>query len=231
MIMKKSVVDYKQFRLSKINDPQFSHLKLLLGWVGYFALYFITENFIPTERCYVVHSPLDDIIPFCEVFVVPYVFWYLLIVISLVYFALYNVDNFKNLMKFIIITQIVAMAIYIIFPNRQDLRPVEFSRDNIFTRIVGFLYTFDTNTNVCPSLHVAYSIGIASTWLKEKSASVPWKVFVVIVAVLICMSTAFIKQHSVVDAFVALPMCLLAEIIVFGKIYWREKFKCQRKVQ
>lgn len=224
--MKKPVVDYKQFRLSKINDPQFSHLKLLLGWVGYFALYFITENFIPNERCYVVHSPLDDIIPFCEIFVIPYVFWYLLIVISLVYFALYNVDNFKNLMKFIIITQIVAMAIYIIFPNRQDLRPMEFSRDNIFTQVVGFLYSFDTNTNVCPSLHVAYSIGIASTWLKEKSASAWWKVFVVIAAILICMSTAFIKQHSVVDAFVALPMCLLAEIIVFGKTYWREKFKC-----
>ena len=224
--MKKPVVDYKQFRLSKINDPQFSHLKLLLGWVGYFALYFITENFIPNERCYVVHSPLDDIIPFCEIFVIPYVFWYLLIVISLVYFALYNVDNFKNLMKFIIITQVVAMAIYIIFPNRQDLRPMEFSRDNIFTQVVGFLYSFDTNTNVCPSLHVAYSIGIASTWLKEKSASAWWKVFVVIAAIIICMSTAFIKQHSVVDAFVALPMCLLAEIIVFGKTYWREKFKC-----
>ena len=47
--MKKPVVNYKEFRLRKLNDPQFSHLKLLLGWVGYFALYFITENFIPVE--------------------------------------------------------------------------------------------------------------------------------------------------------------------------------------
>ena len=31
--MKKPVVDYRQFRLNKLNDPQFSHLKLLLGWV------------------------------------------------------------------------------------------------------------------------------------------------------------------------------------------------------
>lgn len=223
--MKKPVVDYRKLRLSNITSTEFSHLLLLLGWVGYFALYFITENFIPVERCYVVHSWLDDVIPFCEIFVIPYVFWYLLIVISLLYFALYNVDNFKRLMTFIIITQVVAMAIYIVFPNRQDLRPAEFPRDNVFSWVVGLLYAFDTNTNVCPSLHVAYSIGIASTWLKEKSASIPWKVFVVIAAILICMSTAFIKQHSVVDAFVALPMCLLAEIIVFGKSYWRKRLK------
>lgn len=221
--MKKPAVNYREFRLSKINEPQFSHLKLLLGWVGYFALYFLTENLIASDRCYVVHSWLDDIIPFCEVFVIPYVFWYLLIVISLVYFAMYNVDSFKRLSTFIIITQIIAMAIYIIFPNRQDLRPIEFPRDNILTDIVRFLYTFDTNTNVCPSLHVGYSIGIASVWLKEKDVSKAWKAFVFVAVVLICLSTMFIKQHSIVDAFVAIPMCLLAEYIVYGKSYWYEK--------
>ena len=88
--MKKPVVDYRQFRLSKIREPQYKHLLFLLGWVGYFILYFLTENLIPYERCYPVHSALDDIIPFCELFVIPYVGWYLLIVVSLVYFALYN---------------------------------------------------------------------------------------------------------------------------------------------
>lgn len=223
--MKKPVVDYRTFRLSKINDPQFSHLKLLSGWLVYFALYFITERFIPAESCYAVHSPLDDMIPFCEVFLIPYVFWYLLIVGSLLYFLLYNVDSFKKLQTFIIITQAAAMLIYILFPNRQDLRPMEFPRDNLLTQGVALLYSFDTNTNVCPSLHVAYSIGIASVWLKEKGVPKAWKGFVVIAVLLICMSTAFIKQHSVVDAFAALPICLLAECILFGKSYWKDRFK------
>ena len=218
--MKRPVVDYRQFRLSKINDPQFSHLKLLLGWVGYFALYMLTENLIPVEKCFVVHSRLDDMITFCEVFVIPYVFWYLLIVVSLLYFALYNVDSFKKLSTFIIITQVVAMAIYILFPNMQDLRPVEFPRENIFTEVVNFLYTVDTNTNVCPSLHVGYSIGMASVWLKEKDVSKWWKAFVLIAVILICLSTAFIKQHSIVDAFVAIPMCFAAEMIIYWKSYW-----------
>lgn len=226
--MRKPVVDYREFRLSKINDPQFSHLKLLLGWIGYFALYFLTENLIPAERCHVVHSWLDDVIPFCEAFVIPYVFWYALIVISLGYFALYNVDSFKKLQIFIIVTQVVAMAIYIIFPNRQDLRPVEFPRDNLLTQCVALLYSLDTSTNVCPSLHVAYSLGIASVWLKEKGVSILWKAFVVIAVILICLSTAFIKQHSVVDAFAALPVCLLAEYITYGKSYWRGRLKGNR---
>ena len=42
--MKKPVVDYRELRLSNINEPRFKHVKLLLGWVGYFILYFLTEN-------------------------------------------------------------------------------------------------------------------------------------------------------------------------------------------
>ena len=226
--MRKPVVDYKQFRLSKLTKPEYNHLLYLLGWVGYFILYFVTENFIPTENCHVIYSPLDDLLfPFCEWFVIPYVFWYLLIAFTLVYFALYNPKNFKWFMSFIIVCQVVGMAIYIIYPNRQDLRPAldELGRQNPLTQLVGLLYSADTNTNVCPSMHVAYSIGIASAWLKEKTANVPFKIFIVVCAVVISLSTAFIKQHSIVDAFVALPVCLLAEVIGFSKEYWLPKLK------
>lgn len=214
------VVDYREFRLSRLGEPQYNHLLYLIGWIGYFIAYFLTENLIPWEKCYPVHCFLDDVIPFCEYFVIPYVGWYVLIAASLLYFALYHPEFFKSLMKFIITTQICAMAIYIIFPNRQDLRPTEFVRDNIFTDIVGLLYKADTSTNVCPSLHVAYSVGIASTWLKEKRASVRCKTLITAFCLLICISVAFVKQHSVVDMVVALPICVLAEWIAFGKTYY-----------
>lgn len=213
--MRKPVVDYRSFRLSKINEPQFKHLQYLLGWVGYFILFFLTENLIPYEKCYPVHCALDDMIPFCEYFAIPYVGWYFLIIGSLIYFAFYNPDNFKNMMKFIIVTQIVGMIIYIVFPNRQDLRPEVFVRDNIFTDIMRLLYKIDTCTNVCPSMHVAYSIGIASTWLKERAASKGMKIFIVSFCLLVCISVAFVKQHSVVDIFAAIPLCILAEWITF----------------
>ncbi len=227
--MKKPVVDYREFRLNKLKDPKFAHLNLLFGWVVYFIFYFLTENLIPVEKCTPVHCFIDDIIPFCEVFLIPYVFWYLLIVFSLVYFGLYNIDSFKNLSKFIIITQVTAVIIYILFPSRQDLRPDVFPRDNLLTSGVALLYSVDTNTGVCPSLHVAYSMGILSVWLKEKNAFFWWKVFVTVAVILICLSTMFIKQHSAVDFFAAIPVSILAELTVFGKSRYFKKFTKKKK--
>lgn len=213
--MRKPVVDYRCLRLSNINSPEFRHLKLLLGWVGYFILYFLTENLIPAENCHVIHSTLDDMIPFNEFFVVFYVGWYVLIVLSLGYFLLYSVQSFKNLQTYIIITQILAMVVYIVYPSRQDLRPEAFPRENVLTWILGIIYSFDTSTGVLPSLHVAYSVGIASTWLREKSAK-PWlKAAISAFCLGVCISVAFVKQHSVLDIFAAIPVCLIAEWFVF----------------
>ena len=223
--MKKQIYDYRGLRFSTLTGPQYRHLLLLLGWIGYFIAYFLTENLIPVESCYTVHCFLDDLVPFCEWFIIPYVGWYVLIVFSLLYFLMYNIDSFKKLQTYIIITQVVAVIAYIVFPTCQELRPAEFAHDNFLTDVVKLLYSVDTNTGVCPSLHVAYSLGIASTWVKEKGASRKLKAFIVFVVILICMSVSFVKQHSVVDIFAAIPVGILAEVLVFGKSYWRNKIK------
>ena len=221
--MKKPVVDYRELRFSNLNEPRFKHVKLLLGWVGYFILYYLTENLIPPERCTPIHCWLDDVIPFNEYFLLAYTFWYVLLVCSLLYFFLYDIESFSALQTYIIITQVVAMAIYIAFPSRQDLRPETFPRDNVLTRLMAFIYSFDTNTGVCPSLHVAYSLGIASVWRKKPDAPKVLKVFIYIAAGLISISVTFVKQHSALDILAALPVCLLAEGIVFWKSYWRPR--------
>lgn len=221
--MRTPVVDYRKLRLSNLTSPQYRHLLLLLGWVVYFCLYFLTENLIPAEDCYPVWCKLDDIVPFNEWFVIPYVGWYVLIVISLGYFMLYSLDSFKGLQTYIMITQGLAMVCYILWPTRQDLRPEVFPRENFLTWIMGIIYSADTNTGVCPSLHVAYSLGIASAWLKEKSASWPVKTVVVIFVIFVCLSVAFTKQHSVVDIFAAFPVCLVAEFVAFRRFYKNKK--------
>ena len=216
--MTKPMVDYRQFRFSKLNTPEFSHLKLLGGWLVYFVLYLLTENLIPTERCHVVHCALDDAIPFLEGFAIPYCFWYLLIVISLGWFLLYDVDSFKRLQVFIIITQLVAMAVYIIWPSYQDLRPAVFPRENFLSHVMGLIYSFDTPTGVCPSLHVAYSIGMATVWCKKKELTNGWRVLCWVAVVLISLSTCFVKQHSIIDVFVAIPVCMIANFLLYGKV-------------
>jgi len=66
-------------------------------------------------------------------------------------------------------------------------------------------------------------LGIASVWTKEKAAHPGWKVFVVIAVIMICLSTMFIKQHSAVDFFAAIPVCLIAEGFVYRDRYFGKR--------
>lgn len=214
------MVDYRDFRFSRLGEPRFAHVKLWLTWAVYFVLFFLTENLIPAEKCHPVHCFLDDIIPFNEYFLVFYCGWYVLVFGSLVYYFFYDVQRFRELDLYIFTTQMAAMACYIFWPSRQDLRPEVFPRENVFTWIMGLIYTFDTNTGVCPSLHVAYSLAIVSVMVKDDQLKKPFKVLVTCFCLMVCLSTAFVKQHSVVDIFAALPVVLLGEVLIYGKSYW-----------
>ena len=223
--MKRQMVDYHGFRLNRINEPQFRHIWLLGTWVIYFALYFLTENLIPAESCHVMHCFLDDIIPFNEYFLIFYTGWYVLVFGSLAYYFFYDVKRFVELDLYIFITQIVAMFFYIVLPSRQDLRPEVFPRENFFTWIMGIIYAFDTNTGVCPSLHVAYSLAIFNVMVKDEHLSKWFKIFLGFFVIMVCLSTSFVKQHSFLDIFAAIPVALLGEVIIYGKPYWLPRLR------
>lgn len=221
----KQAYDYSGFSLRRLNEPRFSHVWLLAGWIFYFSMYFITENLIPAESCHPIHCALDDKIPFNELFAVFYVGWYFLVFGSLLYTFFFDVPRFKKLQVYIIITQVVAMACYILWPSRQDLRPEVFPRENALSALMGFIYSFDTSTGVCPSLHVAYSMGILSVGLKDDKLAPGWKAALALLVGMICLAVCFVKQHSALDVFYALPVCLLAELLVYGRDYWLPRLR------
>ena len=223
--MKKPVVDYREFRFRRINEPRFSHIKFLAGWIFYFAMYFITENLIPAERCHPMHCVLDDWIPFNEFFVIFYVGWYFVVFGALLYTFLYNTDSFRKLQTYLIVTQVVAMACYVLWPSRQDLRPDVFVRDNALTHLMAFIYSFDTSTGVCPSLHAAYMMGVLSVGWKDREMPRWGKAALLFMTVMVCLSVCFVKQHSALDVLAAIPLCLLAELITFGRSYWRPRLR------
>ncbi len=223
--MKRKAYDYSGFSLKKLNEPRFSHIKLLGGWIAYFSLYFITENLIPAEKCHVIHCALDDLIPFREGFVVFYVGWYFLVAGALAYTLFFHVEGFRKLQVYIMITQGVAMLFYILYPSIQNLRPEVFPRQNVLTALLGLIYAFDTPTGVFPSLHVAYSLGILSVALKDRELSRIWKAGIALFVLMVCLAVCFVKQNSALDVIAALPVCLLAEILVYGKDYWLPRFR------
>ena len=153
----------------------------------------------------------DDWIPFNEWFLIPYLFWFVFLVGMLIYTLLYDTEAFRRMMHFIILTYSAAILAYLVWPTCQDLRPASFPRDNLLTAFIAGFYQFDTNTNVCPSIHVIGSLAVMFTaWHCRGLAHWGWKLAFTLTAVLICASTLFIKQHSALDILAALPICLIA---------------------
>lgn len=210
--------DYRNFRLSKINTPEYRHLWLLLIWPAYILRYFLVEQLNPAEVYTVIHSPLDDIIPFHEGFVVFYVLWYIAIVGMHLYTMLFDLDVFKRYSKFLMISLTISTAMFLLFPSCQELRPAEFPRDNLPAKIVGLLYAVDTNTNVFPSEHAIGALAVLAAAINTKSLRSPVKIAAFsLLAVLISMSTVFLKQHSILDVLAALPICAVAYGVCYGR--------------
>lgn len=211
-------ISYKDFRFSKLNTDEFRHLKYLLFWPIFGLMFLFVERFYGVGSYYVMHHPIDDLIPFCEWFAFPYFFWFIYLVGMHLYTLLYDTETFTKMMRYIIFTYSIAIIIYLIFPTCQNLRPVAFERDNLLTGFLTGFYQFDTNTNVCPSIHVMGSLAVMEAALYTKSIKSKWcKVGFVVVAILICLSTIFLKQHSVLDIVAALPFCIIAHIWFYGR--------------
>ena len=49
-----------------------------------------------------------------------------------------------------------------------------------------------------------------------------------VLVLLICMSVCFVKQHSVLDVAAAVPVALIAELLVFRKD-WTERFRRRKE--
>ena len=214
--VKKPAVDYRDFRLRKLNSSEFCHLKYLLYWPVCGVAFLFLERFYHPKVWHSISCELDSIIPFNEWFVVPYLLWFVFLIGMMAYMALYDVDSFKKMSRFMMITYTVTIIIYFIYPNVQELRPTSFERDNVLTRLVAFIYTVDTNTNVCPSLHVVGSVAAMSAGLHcPQFQNTGWRVLFVLTASFTSISTVFLKQHSAVDLLVALPLCLAAYHICY----------------
>lgn len=204
------MVDYRKLRASNITSPEFRHLLLLLYWPIYGLTFLILERGL-TLTYHPVESALDAKIPFCEYYVIPYYFWFIFLIGIHFYTAFFDIAAFKKLMYFIMITYTVTTVIYLFYPTRQELRPAEFERNNIFIVIVKALYDFDTNTNVCPSIHVIGSFAVLFTSRHcKRFKTFWWQLGFISATVLICLSTVFLKQHSIIDIWAALAVCAAA---------------------
>ncbi len=208
-------VDYRALRFNNLTSEEYRHLLYLLYWPVYGLLFLFVERFYQVGSYHVVYCRADDWIPFCELFVLPYLLWFVCLVGMHLYTLLYDVQSFKRMMRFIMLTYSVTILVYLLYPTCQELRPAVFARDNLLTRFMAAFYRFDTNTNVCPSIHVIGSLAVLFTALDCRRLGAASKAGIAVLAVLMSLSTVFLKQHSLIDVAAALPVCLLAYALCF----------------
>jgi membrane-associated phospholipid phosphatase len=160
---------------------------------------------------------VDDLIPFCEWFVIPYVLWFLYIAGVMAFVLFTSRKEFYEASAYMFIGMSMCLLVCTLWPNGQDLRVEGFDKDNILTSIMGFIYSTDTNTNVFPSIHVYNSVGAAILIFKSHILKkYNWvKISAVVLSTLIIMSTVFLKQHSIVDVFGGLIWAALMYIPVY----------------
>lgn len=192
------------------------HIVFALYIPLYLYIFFTLEN-TDYKKTTIIHMPLDDMIPFCRFFIIPYLLWFLYMAFAIIFFFFYSRKEFIRYASFLIIGMTICLTIYAFFPSELELRPVDLNTSDIFGYLVSLIYKADTPTNVCPSIHCLNSfathIAIRKCEFFKKRPALIWLSFILMV--LICLSTLFLKQHSVYDVIGAALLSVILYILIY----------------
>ena len=218
----------EQNRRSRIIDFYQAHpIMVALTYLPFYLLgFFLVERLV--EPTYILHCPLDDWIPFCEYFIVPYAFWFVELVLVPLLLLRYDVGQYYYLCFVMFVGMTCCLLLYVLLPNGLELR-VEITRHNLCAELVRLMQQLDTPTNVCPSIHVASSLAMDLAICRSVLGQMR-RVRIAShgVFVLIVLSTVFLKQHSVIDVFWGAVLTLVLHGIWTWIINPKEKV-CSRQ--
>ncbi len=195
---------------------KYKHAWILLYFFIYMPWFLLLEKHVVTNYTNVATS-LDNMIPFCEWFIIPYLLWFAFIAITITYFFFTSKSDYYRCCAFLFIGMTICLIIYTVWPNGQNLRPESFTRDNWMIDLVKQIYSSDTSTNVCPSIHVFNSIGaqiaICKSERLKKHKVIVYGTF--ILTVLITLSTLFLKQHAIFDVICSFALSIFMYVLVY----------------
>lgn len=196
---------------------KYKHAIPLLLYGIFYMSWFIYLERTNIKNYRVIHVSLDDYIPFCELFVIPYFIWFLYASFVVLLFFFKNKEDYARVCVFYFTGMTIFLIISALFPNGHHLRPTVMPRDNIFTHLTAYLYSTDTSTNLWPSIHVYNSLG--AHFAIAKNPYLSNKKWVVRSSLVICtsiiLSTMLIKQHSVFDVVTA----FILAAVMYGVVY------------
>lgn len=195
---------------------KYSHAWVLLYVVLYMPWFAWLEKTVTTDF-YMINIPIDNKIPFCEYFIIPYFLWFLFVPAVLGYLFFYSREEFYKATAFLFIGMTVFLIICTVWPNGLSLRQDIAERDNICAKLTKMLYKTDTSTNVFPSIHVFNTLGCLLSLYKSKGMKGHNILLTgaTILSLLIVLSTMFLKQHSVIDVIGGFGLAAIMYAIVY----------------
>ena len=195
---------------------RYKHGMWIVAYMVFYMLGFFILEHAGHRHYHVIHSVIDDMIPFNEYFIIPYFMWFFYIAAGILWFIFLgkNKTEYYKLVSSLSIGMTIFLIVSCVFPNCQDLRPTEFIHHNVFTDMVKHLYATDTPTNILPSIHVFNSLAVFFA-LQGSEQLRPHRIIRALaglLTVLIVLSTMFLKQHSVVDVSMGTLMAFAVQM-------------------
>ncbi|MDE6916331.1 MAG: phosphatase PAP2 family protein [Lachnospiraceae bacterium] len=199
-----------------------------LAVMSVYAVFYLIAFFYLERRDVAVHEismEIDDMIPFCEIFIVPYLLWFAYVALTVVFLCVKDREESDRLVAFLMAGMTIFIVVSAVFPNGHNLRPKTFARDNIFIDLIRNLYATDTPTNILPSIHVYNSVAIMIAVWRSKCflGHHLIKAFMMGLGASIICSTVLIKQHSMLDVLLALLLSAVMYSICYKRTTVREK--------
>lgn len=210
---------------------KYKHAIPMLVYAAIYLICFaLVEHFVKDDF-HLIHVGIDDKIPFCEVFVIPYFMWFGYVLGFMIYFIFFDKESYWPVFWYLVIGMTLFIIVSAVYPNGHNLRPTEFPRDNVFTRLIAGLYKTDTATNILPSIHVYNSLAIQAAVMNSRKLSKHRVVqgLSAILCLLIILSTMFIKQHSFVDVISAVILGAVVYVVIY--IFCAKKRKTEKNAE
>lgn len=174
----------------------------------YFAVLYLGKGH------HVIGTALDEKISFIPAAVIPYVLWYLYVPLPMLYMSFKDEEIFVRQMKTLFTGMVIANIFFLIYPTSIDFRPDTVEGGGILRWLCRLIYAVDRPVNVFPSLHCyeATAIQLSTFGGDHSRRHRALKAASGVLCILICLSTVFMRQHSVLDL---ISGCGLAAVIYF----------------
>lgn len=201
---------------------QYKHAWVFAYFLIYLPWYFGIQQRVNVEF-HDVYTFIDEAIPFVSWFILPYVYWFLFVATTIAFLFFFYKEDFYKCTAFLFIGMTICLIAFTIYPTSFDHRPITIEANTFNQYLVQFIYTADKSQNVCPSIHVYNSIGCAIALIKcpRFQNSITMKSVAIISAVLITLSTMFVKQHSIIDVSCAIVLSIILYYIIYKIDYSR----------